>query len=538
MLGQAEQTVEIPPAGEAPSVPSPRSASAAWAKVGAVASAWVVPAVIVLDLAVVCWLGIRLNIWVDEAYTLQTASGGLPYAFHQAIFWELQPPVYFLLIALLRFVTFSVFAARLFSIVCVAATLVLAAAISRSLWPSLHPAWLVSVLAFNPFVVGIAVEIRVYALVLLLSALLFYLFLHAYVLPSQTDETLGVDVRIARTAFIAVAILALYTHYYLGFLLPAFAVALLVTRNGAALRAYLWGMMVVGLFAVPILFVIRHQVATNSVNFSSDLSPLTALLHESKILVAAFLSADGLPRVVKRALLFACVLATAGIIAVVWRERVRMTARDTIPFIVAGIAGVSLVLVLAAAHQSLTLRYSTALFLPAMLCIYAVLALVPGRIRIAMLAGWTMLALATSALSLATQYKEMAKIGDWSRVASYLQAHESLGQPIVIFEPQAALPLAHYYHGANHVVPLPRPVDLIHYDLREAALQSSRDVSTVFEHAGSAHGYMWLVTTDFCRREPINFHCELLDNYIADHYKIWSDEHFYWSRVRLLERVR
>jgi hypothetical protein len=534
MLGQAEETIEI----STPTVPVRQSGSGVETSAGPIVSAWAIPAIIALDLALMCWLGIRLNVWVDEAYTLHTTSSGIPYALHQAFFWELQPPVYFLLIALLRFVTFSIFSARLFSIVCVAVTLVLAAAISRRLWPSLHPAWLVAALAVNPFVVGVAVEIRVYALVLLFSALLYYLFLYAYALPPTPDGPSGANVRYARIAFVAVAIVALYTQYYVGFLLPAFALVLLVSRNGPALRAYLGAMLVVGLCALPLLFVIRYQLATNSVNFSSDLNPAVALVRESKILISGLLSADDLPSALRRAIVLVFALVTVGIIVSLRRHLPRPSAHEAMPFIVAVTAAVSLALGVAAAHQQLTLRYSTALFLPAMLCIYAAIALVPSRGRTAMLVGWTTFTLAVSIFALVTQYKEMAKIGDWSRVASYLQAHERFGQPIVIFEPQAALPLAYYYHGANRIVPLPRPIDLVHYDLREAALQKSRDVSYVFEHTGSEHGEVWLVTTAFCRRQPINFHCELLDKYVATHYTTRSDELFYWSRVRLLERTR
>jgi hypothetical protein len=132
----------------------------------------------------------------------------------------------------------------------------------------------------------------------------------------------------------------------------------------------------------------------------------------------------------------------------------------------------------------------------------------------------------------------MAKIGDWIRVASYIQTHERSEQPIIIFEPQAALPLGVYYRGKNTIVPLPRPIDLTRYDLREAALDRPSDVSDVFERAAGKHDDVWLVTTAFCRRVPINFHCELLDDYITKHYVVQSDQEFFWSRVRLLQPVR
>jgi hypothetical protein len=191
----------------------------------------------------------------------------------------------------------------------------------------------------------------------------------------------------------------------------------------------------------------------------------------------------------------------------------------------------------AATQQEITLRYGTALVLPAMLSIYGALALIPPHPRSAALAAFTVLLLTTSGGALASEYKEMAKNGDWIRVASYIQRYERPGEPIVVFDAQSALPLQLYYRGPNRVVPLPRPIDFQRYDLRESALRDTRDVSDVFEHAGRGHGSYWLVTTTTCRREPINFRCELLEEYVLSHFAVRRDEGFFWSRVRLLQRL-
>jgi hypothetical protein len=495
-------------------------------RVAAIASAWAVPAIIALDVCALLWLSAHLNMWIDEAYTLHTTSGGLAYALRQSLFWELQPPLYFLVLTLLRSISVSIFLARFFSIACTAAMLWVAAGISRRLFPAQHPAWLVAALAINPFVVDVAVEIRVYAMVMLLSALLFYLFLAGYVDNGS---------RWQRIAFVAVALIALYTQYYLGFLLPAFAVALVALRRWPALRAYALGMVVVGAAALPILFVIKHQIAANSANFAVKASAAAGILHVSKILGAAVLSVDMFPSVSRWVIALSCLLATVVIVAA-WRTR-EDERSDTllIPFIVVAVAGALLAVVVTLADQPLTLRYSAGLLLPALLCVYAAFAFTRPRLRTVLLAVWIALIGTTCGLTLATEYQHMAKIGDWMRVAAYVQAHEQPGQPIVIFEPQAALTLAAYYRGPNEIIPLPRAMNFQRYDLRLAALQSTTDVVRVFERAGSVNGYVWLVTTDFCRRDPINFKCELLDAYVARHYDVRSERAFYWSHVRLLQ---
>jgi hypothetical protein len=529
VLTPLEQTVDTPGISVAPPA-LPRSRADVIARAAAIVSAWAVPAIIAVDVCAMLWLAMRLNVWVDEAYTLHTASSGFKYALHQAVFWELQPPVYFLLIAALRYFTTSIVLARFFSIACVAAALWTAATISRRLWPDQHPAWLVLALAANPFVVSIAVEIRVYALVFLLSALLILLFLDGYVVARSWSTQ-------ARVAFLAVAVIALYTQYYIGFLLPAFAVVLLALHRAPQLIVYLRGMVIVAACAVPIFFVLRYQIAAHSVMTIGATSPLAALVNESKTLMVGVLALDWLSRPARWTIALACAFAAIGLWFALGRSVARPSAVAVIPFVILATGGVLFALVLGVAHQPVTLRYSAALLLPAVLCVYAALALLPSRPRVIALAVWTVASLATSGASLAASYKEMANIGDWIRVASYIQAHERSGEPIVIFEPQAALPLALYYHGPNEIVPLPRPIDLQRYDLRESALRSTRDVSDVFGRLHSTHGDVWLVTTAFCRRVPINFRCELLDQYVAARYEVRSDQEFYWSRVRLLHRI-
>jgi len=528
LVNRIDQAVDAPSMDFVPSTLSSPVHEATVGRVRAVVSSWAVPAIIILDALAMIWLSLHLNVWVDEAYTLHTASSGFAYALHQAVFWELQPPLYFLLVAAIHQVSASIFAARFFSIACVAAALWIASLISRRLWPDQHPAWLVLALAANPFVVGVAVEIRVYALVLLLSAALIYLFLEGYV---------GASSAWARGAFVALAVIALYTQYYLGFLLPAFALILLAMRRRPELLAYLRGMIIVGLCAVPILFVLHYQVATNSVIVSGEPGLRVALSHELKALTAGILAVAWLPRTARWVVVLGWFLATIILVIALRRRADPPPATAAFPFFVVATAGGLLAVAVAATHEEITLRYATSLVLPAMLCIYGAFALIPPRPRSAVLAAWTVLMLAASGGALASEYKDMAKNGDWIRVASYVQRYERPGEPILVFDAQSALPLEIYYHGPNRVLPLPRPVDFQRYDLRESALRDMDEVSSVFERAGSAHGNVWLVTTTTCRREPINFRCELLEEYVQSHFSVRRDEGFYLSRVRLLQSL-
>src|SRR5262249_53448815 len=61
-----------------------------------------VGAMVVVYLAVTVWLSWELNVWRDEMYSLHTTEGSVVRAARQAIDFELQPPVYFALLAAWR----------------------------------------------------------------------------------------------------------------------------------------------------------------------------------------------------------------------------------------------------------------------------------------------------------------------------------------------------------------------------------------------------------------------------------------------------
>src|SRR5439155_3068690 len=164
------------------------------------------------------WLSWELNVWRDEMYSLHTSALPVPDAARHAIAFELQPPVYFALLAAWRTLDGSIWFARLLSSCFGAATIVVAAALSRRFAPRLHSAYAAALVATHPFVVWAGTEIRVYALVLFLSTLLTLTFVDAYWAASSRARS--------RLAFAAVATVALYTQYYLSFVLICFGVAI------------------------------------------------------------------------------------------------------------------------------------------------------------------------------------------------------------------------------------------------------------------------------------------------------------------------
>ncbi|HEV2038398.1 MAG TPA: hypothetical protein VGQ96_07315, partial [Candidatus Eremiobacteraceae bacterium] len=216
---------------------------------------------ICLNLAIALPLAKILNTWIDESYTLRTTAAGVSYAIHQAIHFELQPPLYFALLALWRELDHSIFFARLFSVICAALLVYCAAQLSARYAPSLHPAWAAYVVALNPATMWAAEEIRTYALAGLLSGLLLWTFYDGYLSKEST--------RRARIMHALIAVISFYTQYFLSFVLLGSMLALLLLQRWAALRQYAVAMLFVGICSVPIIYALHQQIAAGTSTYFS-----------------------------------------------------------------------------------------------------------------------------------------------------------------------------------------------------------------------------------------------------------------------------
>jgi len=165
---------------------------------------YIIATIVILNFGVSLLLSLILNVWIDEAFTLNDTGGSLTFAVKQALNFELQPPLYFVLLNLWRMVNSSLFFARVFSGVCIATTLVVAAMLGRRFFTGAAQIWSLLIIAFNPFTIWAATEIRFYPLVILFSSLLILFFYDGYIseIPSRR----------ARLLYLIVAVLSLYTQ--------------------------------------------------------------------------------------------------------------------------------------------------------------------------------------------------------------------------------------------------------------------------------------------------------------------------------------
>jgi len=465
--------------------------------------------VVVLYLLVTAWLSFHLNVWRDEMYSLHTSSGSVGRAARQGILFELQPPVYFAALAAWRTLGDSIFFARLLSSLFGAGAVLVIARIADRWVPRVRPAYAAALLASHPFLIWAGTEIRVYALVILLSALLTLAFLEAYWRPEPS--------RRARLMFAGVALVSLYTQFYLSLLLVCFGVALLARRGRPSLWAYVVDAGAVMALSLPLVLALRAQFASHR----GDLGRQVGIGVETlRLVVARFeaylfsfndaidqarwsLPAMRAARWAYRALIF----ATIGVGLVLFRRKVRdslPSARpetgslaEAWPFVAAittyavCMAGI----VVAVGPMSVGARHTAGLLVPALLAVTAAPAVALGR---SAAVSWVAILVASNvAATTLVQFVPLAKDCDCRRVAEAITEHEASREPILIFPSEDVMPLAVYYHGKNHLVPVPSAPSYEHWDQSTFVIRSPDDVADALVKEAPGGVGLWVHTNTY-----------------------------------------
>ena len=124
---------------------------------------------IILHLLLVLPLAWYLNIWADEASTLYSTDHGLINALQNAATVERQAPLYFWVMSVWRSISGSIFFARIFSVICTVVAIKLFAGFVSRVLPARSALLATAFFAMHPILIWAAVEIRVYALVIMLA---------------------------------------------------------------------------------------------------------------------------------------------------------------------------------------------------------------------------------------------------------------------------------------------------------------------------------------------------------------------------------
>ncbi|MGE3468319.1 MAG: glycosyltransferase family 39 protein, partial [Pyrinomonadaceae bacterium] len=199
---------------------------------------------IAAHLAIALPMAYLLTIWTDEASTLYATQNGFWHAVQTAAIEQKQAPLYFWVISIWRMANDSIFFARLFSVLCSVVGIWLFARLAARLLGEKAALLAAAFFALHPYLFWASTEIRVYSLVILLSVALIAAFLDAF-----WDEDKPGTWPTLKFALLAIA--ALYTNYYLGGMLAALMLPLVLFRRWRSAAIYVGTMAAVGLAFLP-----------------------------------------------------------------------------------------------------------------------------------------------------------------------------------------------------------------------------------------------------------------------------------------------
>lgn len=499
-----------------------------------------------LHLAIVLPLAYYLNIWADEGSTLYTTQNGIIQTLQNTLADEKQAPLYFLLMSLWREINSSIFFARLFSIVISLFSIGVFYDLVKMVWNEKIAVFAAFFFAIHPYLIFASLEIRVYSLIILLTLLLTKLFFIGHLERRKTEVERRQFITKKHILFILTAIISLYTNYYLGFILVAFVVVLLVLKRWKDAGKYCLQMIIVGVAIIPLLWAIKMQFAVNTGGYFPEIN----LLEGVRLLWHHFLT-FALPTELFPpedqtfiSLIRVWIVRIIGLLSTVFllvRKRIfkgRVLIFGTISAVIFAFLYIAFLLL---SVKYIQIRHASVLFPPICLFLVAVLAEVlpinrketDKKYKLIIVCGLAVLLMSFYAYGIFSIYPNFTKRGDWQRVSEFIEKNEKVDQPIIIFSNYEAINLPYYYQGKNKILP-DRNFFKWNYEAEFGSekmweKQIEYVISTIPENANE----IWLLTEHGCQ---LTKGCLPLENFVKENYTIIVQKDFYKERVRLLRK--
>lgn len=493
----------------------------------------------ILHLLIAVPLAFYLNIWVDEASTLYTTNNGFFQTLQNTLWTEKQAPFYFLVLSLWREINDSIFFAKLFSIIFSLLSIVIFFQLVRKFWNEKTAAFATFFLAIHPYLIWASLEIRLYSLVILLSLLLIKLFFDGYFERRQIQLEQQKKIRNTQILFIIVAVISLYTNYYLGFLLVGFFVVLIVLRRWQAAKKYFWQMLMVGIAILPLLWIIKIQVAMNT---KGEMQP-TNFIEGIKVLWNHFLTFV-LPTELytpenQTAFSFVRVwlIRILGLILLVFLLIKRKLLEGKI--LIFGIISAVVFAFLYFTYFMLSgvyvqIRHAAVWFIPVcFLTIAVITASLPNKYKVQTVAAIAVLLSVFYAYGISALYPEFVKAGDWERIAEFVETKEKPNQPIIIFSTYDAISLPFYYQGKNKILPDKDYFRWSYVGFIEDENFWREQIDYTISLIPKDAEEIWLVNKDVCEEAKA---CVPLEKFVKENYNIVEEKDFYKEQVRLLRK--
>lgn len=449
----------------------------------------------------------KINIAEDEIYTLNTSSNTFFKLIHQSYYFEYQPPLYFLVLSWWRSLSSGIFFTKLFSIFCTGISAYFFYKIVAQLSSKSISKWMVIIFLLNPFTVWAALEIRLYAFLMMLSILAIYYFFRFYFENNKK----------ALIIFSIISLFGIYTQYFFSFLIIAFGILESISGNRKALYQYIFFLFPVVLLSLPNLLFIPVGVASQEARVD-PFSIIHKIIYTPRNL---FLSINEVPGVwLNRIARF--IIYVPLIVAFIIHyfksnsERKRMIKIYNIILLLVIIIVILYCIGFAITKVGYDKKYQTVAF-PLYILLFTIVWIYPTIIK-NIIFGYISVYFT---IILIAQYINPVKTYDYKTVASFLQSIEKNNEPIFAYRAVLAIPLKYYYHSKNQIYPLPYPVDF-NSNYRFSIQDTFQLRKSTLPHLDKSKSFF--VVSDTTKYEGLlNMNRSMVSNYLDLHYQKTMD---------------
>lgn len=473
------------------------------------------------------YLCFALNIWEDESYTLNTTSHGFSEVVRLSYTFEGQPPVYFLLMAAWRTISADIIFAKFFSILCIAIAALILHKLTIEISGNKNNHWMLVIFLLNPFTVWAALEIRLYAFMILLSVAAIYNFICYYKYNSKP----------ALFTFLILALIGAYTQYFFTLLVAALACSLLLYKGWKSFFILCLYLLPVVLLFLPNFLYIQmqvhmHQQTTAPIPFKEIVNDM--FRSPQNFLLALHIA----PFNRWGRWLIKTVVVISLLIAYYNLYRNRNSDNDVFFKIIntllfaTGILFIFYSVVFTIEQLTFAGRYLTIIF-PLIIIWFLLLNTLKPVFKNLIFAGCALYFV----YLLYTYYKIPVKDYDYKKLAGYIQEIEQPNEPIVFYSSQLALPFSSYYKGGHQIVPLPNKLtfDSNYISNVKDTFVLKNSLKAKVQNAAS----FLFISNDFDAIQlNRNMNRPMIDSFLNSHFNKVSDTFYYGrSKTRYL-RIR
>lgn len=480
--------------------------------------------------AVLLYLCNALNVSEDESYTLNTTSKNLSGVIRQSYIFEGQPPLYFLLIAIWRTINSSVFFARLSSIVFIALAAWQFLKLVNYIAGKENSKWMVAIFLLNPYTVWTALDIRLYALLILLSVCAIYFFFRYY--AEGTKKYLYL--------FLLTSLAGMYTQYFFGVLIAALVLPVWFFRGWNAFFKICLLFIPVAILFLPNLIYLSYQISMHQTAEVISYAPKDIANRSFEVLHTPqnlMLSIDAIPygawlnRIIRLLFILLFVVAYRLLLK---KSGTSEHSKKYLHFnryilISAGILVLMLTAMVAITGIVYNDIYMTVAF-PLLLLLMAIFREYASIVTKAVIYA----AISVLFIGLLWQdYKHPVNTYDFNAIGKYIDEIEQPGEPIVIYRNMLSLPFKYSYKGSNTVVPLPAAVN---FDT--SYVQNIKDTAELREALDKipvAPEKSWLYINDLNVK---NTSLKMIDSFLLQHYTALLDTLYVGHSIEQPLRIR